>query len=194
MFNTLFHYISVLLKFSSANTQTTIAEQNAIRKWSVNASVAVEIGVFEGVNTCIIAKSIADDGVIYAIDPFLKGRLGFCYGLLITKLGVRRAGLDGKVKLIEKFSTDAASEIPENIDFIFVDGDHSLKGISSDWELYSAKVVKGGVIALHDTQVPEHQSWKSTMDSVGYYNRVIQHDERFEKIESIDSLTILRRI
>lgn len=194
MFKTLFHYISVLLKFSSANTQTTIAEQNAIRKWSVNASVAVEIGVFEGVNTCIIAESIADDGVIYAIDPFLKGRLGFCYGLLITKLGVRRAGLDGKVKLIEKFSTDAASEIPENIDFIFVDGDHSLKGISSDWELYSAKVVKGGVIALHDTQVPEHQSWKSTMDSVGYYNQVIQHDERFEKIESIDSLTILRRI
>lgn len=194
MFKTLFHYISVLLKFSSANTQTTLAEQDAIRKWSENASTAVEIGVFEGVNTCVIASSISENGILYAIDPFLKGRLGLCYGLFITNLGIQRAGLEKKIKLIEKYSAEAAKEIPENIDFIFVDGDHSLAGITSDWELYSSKVSKGGVIALHDTQVPAHQSWKSTMDSVKFYNTTIQYDGRFEQVDSVDSLIILRRL
>lgn len=37
------------------------------------------------------------------------------------------------------------------VDFLFIDGDHSLLGVFKDWEMYVPIVRKGGIIALHDT-------------------------------------------
>ena len=37
------------------------------------------------------------------------------------------------------------------VDFLFIDGDHSLAGARNDWGKYAPLVRKGGVIAFHDT-------------------------------------------
>ena len=39
--------------------------------------------------------------------------------------------------------------LPE-IDFLFIDGDHSYDGVVTDWKLYSPLVKKGGVVVFHD--------------------------------------------
>ena len=39
----------------------------------------------------------------------------------------------------------------EPVDFLFIDGDHSIDGARNDWEKYSPLVRNGGVIAFHDT-------------------------------------------
>ncbi len=39
------------------------------------------------------------------------------------------------------------------IDFLFIDGDHSYEGVKKDYELYSPFVRKGGIIAFHDIAV-----------------------------------------
>ena len=36
------------------------------------------------------------------------------------------------------------------LDFLFIDGDHSYEGVKQDYELYSPLVKKGGIIAFHD--------------------------------------------
>ncbi len=36
------------------------------------------------------------------------------------------------------------------LDFLFIDGDHSYEGIKRDFEMYSPLVKKGGIIAFHD--------------------------------------------
>lgn len=36
------------------------------------------------------------------------------------------------------------------IDFLFIDGDHTLEGVKRDFEMYSELVSDGGIIALHD--------------------------------------------
>ena len=36
------------------------------------------------------------------------------------------------------------------LDFLFIDGDHSYEGVRADFELYSGMVRQGGLIALHD--------------------------------------------
>jgi len=36
------------------------------------------------------------------------------------------------------------------IDFLFIDGDHSYKGVSLDYEMYSPLVRDGGIIGFHD--------------------------------------------
>lgn len=35
-------------------------------------------------------------------------------------------------------------------DFMFIDGDHSLDGVTLDWDMYSDVVRKGGIVAFHD--------------------------------------------
>ena len=39
----------------------------------------------------------------------------------------------------------------QQIDFLFIDGDHSYDGVKLDYEMYSSLVRPGGVIAFHDT-------------------------------------------
>ena len=53
-----------------ANTQTTRDERRAISEYANGKKRAVEIGIYEGVNTCIIAEAIQNEGTLYAIDPF----------------------------------------------------------------------------------------------------------------------------
>jgi len=43
----------------------------------------------------------------------------------------------------------------EQLDFLFIDGDHSYPGVKRDFELYSQLVRKNGIIALHDIVVTE---------------------------------------
>lgn len=35
-------------------------------------------------------------------------------------------------------------------DVLFIDGDHSLAGVTADWENYASRVRPGGVVAFHD--------------------------------------------
>ncbi len=48
-----------------------------------------------------------------------------------------------------KYLTDPINNIGL-FDFMFIDGDHSLEGVTKDWEMYSPLIKKGGIIAFHD--------------------------------------------
>jgi predicted O-methyltransferase YrrM len=190
----LLHYIKVSLGFESAETQTTANEKKLIAEYSNGAKTAVELGVFEGVNTLTIAASLASDGSLYAVDPFTKGRLGLCYGKLICKSQLTKHKLQEKVKFLEMLSFDAVMHISEPIDFIFVDGDHSLDGVKRDWADWSPKVKKGGYIALHDTSVPKHDARVQELGSYQYFQSHISKDTRFKKVAEVDSLNILQKV
>jgi predicted O-methyltransferase YrrM len=43
----------------------------------------------------------------------------------------------------------------KKLDFLFIDGDHSYKGVKKDFEMYSPLVRKGGIIAFHDI-IPDY--------------------------------------
>jgi predicted O-methyltransferase YrrM len=46
----------------------------------------------------------------------------------------------------------------QNLDFLFIDGDHTYKGVKEDFEMYSPLVRKGGVIAFHDITKHPHSN------------------------------------
>ena len=91
-------------------------------------------------------------------------------------------------------SDKAVNQIKENVEFIFIDGDHSLEGIQKDWDIYSVKVVKGGFILLHDTTIPKHDSNVANLASYNFFDSTIKYDKRFEIIETVDSLNVLKRL
>ena len=154
----------------------------------------MEIGVYEAVNTVTIAKVISNEAVFFAIDPFFKSKLGLCYYKWITQLNLLRNKISYKVKIVEAFSYEAAKNIDNKIDFIFVDGDHSYEGIQKDWNMYSEKVIIGGYILLHDTSVPSFDPSRAYLGSIPFFNEVISKDSRFKTVDTIDSLNILQRI
>jgi hypothetical protein len=194
MLKNFLHYFKFKFGLEKPQTQTTELERIEISKFASSSRIAVEIGVFEGVNTCTIASSIDKNGILYGIDPFTKGRLGLCYGKLITLLNLRRNKLINKVKLIDKLSFDATNDVPNEIDFIFIDGDHSFDGFKKDWIDWSRKVKIGGIVALHDTEIPKHDLTVSNLGCFKYYKEFITKDSRYLHLKTIDSLNVLKRI
>ena len=52
-------------------------------------------------------------------------------------------------------------ELCPQVDFLFIDGDHSYEGVKADYENYGALVRKGGIIAFHDVcRDPRVGVWK----------------------------------
>lgn len=191
--NALFHFIGCLIGFDKPHSQTTENEKKAITKYAAGSKCAVEIGVYEGVNTTNIAKTIGSGSILYAIDPFVKGRLGICYYEKIAKQQVRKNKVGDRIQFIQAFSAEAAPLVPAQIDFIFIDGDHSVEGIKKDWELYAPKIRPGGYMLLHDTRIPAHDPSVAGLGSHQYFESVIKYDPGFTLVDAIDSLSVLRR-
>lgn len=193
--NALIHYLRFSIGLDKPHTQTTARERDTIAKYAKGCRKCVEIGVYEGINTVTIAKAIMDieNSQLFAIDPFFKGRLGVCYHEKIAKRLAKRNGVYDRIEWLPFFSFDAVDKVPGNVDFIFVDGDHSLEGISRDWQDWGPKLSTNGILALHDTAIPEHDASVSTLGSYKFFNEVIVSDPGFELLETVDSLNILRK-
>ncbi len=190
---TIIHVFRYFLGFEAAHTQTTVAERECLAKFANGKHKLVEIGVYEGATTHLLANQLINDAVLYAIDPFIPGRLGICWGRWIAKREVKKSSHENQVHFIEKYSHEAISDVDDIFDFIFIDGDHSIEGITRDWSDWSHCVQPGGIIALHDTRVHDYNPRVSELGSFMYFESHIRHDPRFELIHQVDSLSILQR-
>ena len=98
------------------------------------------------------------------------------------------------MRFVTMLSWEACRSLAGTFDFVFVDGDHSLEGITRDWNDWAGRVDPGGTIALHDTRVPDHDPSIAELGSVSYFDSHIRHDPRFELVEQTDSLSVLQRV
>lgn len=213
-FRTLFHALKFFLRIEEPGTQLTLGEIALIKKYAQDKPRCVEIGVYEGATTAVIAKSMERSGILFAIDPFFKGKLSICWGKIIAKTHLKRAGVYQKVKLIEKLSYKATSDIGGDIDFCFIDGDHRLQAFRRDWNDWSRKIKKDGYIALHDiaftpleSPVPLQNSFltgftseiqQRNPDAVRFLQDIpefgsAEFGSAFELVEHVDSLAIFKR-
>ena len=103
----------------------------------------VEIGVAAGENANTIL-SFLNIEKIYLIDPYV-GRPDM---MLEVKNYLKKFGK--KIVFITKNSLEAVGDIPDNLDFIYIDGNHDYEFIKDDIRLYYDKVRSGGVFGGHD--------------------------------------------
>ena len=111
--------------------------------------VGVEIGVAHGHNAKTVLTALPNIKRLYLIDPWsmYSGSNDKIYKYAQKNLRI----FSGKTKFIQKFSNDAVNDIPNNVDFIYIDGDkHTYKQAIGDIEKYYPKVRKGGVLGGHD--------------------------------------------
>jgi predicted O-methyltransferase YrrM len=192
MINSL-HYFKYVAGFAKPLTQTSKAERQALREFASGKKRLAEVGVFHGVNTSSFREVMAADAVLIAIDPFHRpffGIRGYGWARRIAHREVSRIKR-GSVVWIEDtgknapLRTELLDLLP--VDFIFIDGDHSWEGLKGDWESWSPRVALNGIVALHDSFNC------GGAGSERFTTEVILHDQRYERLRAIDSLTILRR-
>ena len=125
-------------------------------------NVIVEIGSARGRSTCALALACRLNGVgrVYAIDPHTInpwteiGTGGSTEAFLRERL--RDYRLDEWCDVIVGTSADAAKTWSTQVDLLFVDGDHSLDGVRSDFELFRPWLAPNALVVFHDTAWSHH--------------------------------------
>jgi MMP 1-O-methyltransferase len=122
-------------------------------------SVVVEIGSWKGKSTYCLAMGLKA-GKVFAIDPFnAEGEPGSKEIYEQTRgdqplleqfrQTFEENGLSQKVEPKMGYSSLFIGEFPV-IDFLFIDGDHSIPGCDFDFTHYAPKIKEGGFLAFHD--------------------------------------------
>ena len=116
--------------------------------------VVVEIGTQRGSNARSICNNL-NVKTIYCVDPYggySELRQGKIYDYNSSRfLKVALCRLKKyPAKFILKESREAADYVPNNVDFIYIDGNHDYAYCLDDIERYYAKLRPGGVLAGHD--------------------------------------------
>jgi predicted O-methyltransferase YrrM len=196
MSGVLVHFLRWNLGLAKAETQTRPAERDCLVEHSAGRRVLAEIGVWHGVTTACLRAVMASDGVLYAIDPYPVGRLGFSMQRRIARAEVRRVP-NGRVEWIRATGAEAARTLAQSVigklEFAFIDGDHSYEGLKKDWEEWAGLIAPGGVVGLHDSRPTPNRPIHDA-GSVRYTREVIHSDPRFEVVDEVESLTVLRRV
>jgi hypothetical protein len=178
-----------------AETQTSVAERDCMCRHARGRKRLAEIGVWHAVTTRLLCEHMAPDGVVLAIDPYRPGPFGFN-----TQRVIARHNLTGippeRVRWLRMTGVEAAGAAEtaalDGIEFLFIDGDHTYQGLRADWEAWSPLLVPGGCVALHDS-CSSRDVHIDDAGSVIYTRDVIVKDSRFEVVEVVDTLTVVRR-
>ena len=136
-----------------------------LRSFIINfkPKVCLEIGCFIGVSTLWTAAALADNGggVLHTVDHY-GDKLPFgrqTYLFHPDALGYIRARLE-EADLADynvQHPGDSVfvggqydALIGETLDFLFIDGDHTVQGATADFALYEPHLREGGYLLLHD--------------------------------------------
>jgi len=184
------HYIAWTCGLADAETQTTQAERDCLVRHARGRRRLVEIGVWHGVTTRRLRIAMDPEGTLMAVDPFPAGRLGFSLQRRIAHHEVGQIE-NGRVSWVRATGAEAARG-HSPVDFVFIDGDHSEQGLLADWNAWSPLIEEGGVVALHDSR-SSNDRLIDDAGSVKVTNEVILPDRRFELIDAVDTLTVLKR-
>lgn len=124
------------------------------------ACSAVEIGVNKG-EYLFSMVSYCPKVFWFGVDPYtqyetyshlitINPKEGWSnmYATLIQKISSHPAY--NRIRLVRKKSADALDEAVDNLDFVYIDGNHSYDAVMEDITLWEPKVRPGGILAGHD--------------------------------------------
>lgn len=160
-------------------------------------STVVEIGSWKGKSTYCLAKGIRS-GTIYAIDPFNSdGETGskevYQERAMNTDLlsefnsNMASRGVTEKVKPKKGYSSDFVTEFSA-IDFLFIDGDHSIDGAAFDFNQFGPLLKAGGFIAFHD-----YDSKRPDFGPTYVVENLVKKSGNYQMIGLFDTLWLARK-
>jgi cephalosporin hydroxylase len=119
---------------------------------NLNPKVIIEVGTARG-GTLFLFARVANPEMILSIDLSLfKRGYEFWKIPLFNSFGKKHV-----IKLInaDSHNVETLARVRtllkgKEVDFLFIDGDHTYQGVKKDFQNYSSLVRKGGIVAFHD--------------------------------------------
>lgn len=117
----------------------------------------VEIGTFEGKHAESILKELKTER-FFVVDPYddysdyaeSEPRTVTRLKKAQEKAKERLKDYSDKITWIKKNSDKAVSDIPDDLDFVYIDGNHEYEYVLKDMENYYNKLKTNGILAGHD--------------------------------------------
>ncbi len=103
---------------------------------------------------------------------------------------IEKSKLDKFVIPIVSTSEEAYQDFTLNFDMIFIDGGHSEKAAQKDYELWSQRITKGGLLAIHDVFPNPEDGGRPPYN---IYRRALESGN-FKKLEMIKTLGLLMKV
>ncbi len=150
----------------------------------IKALVGVELGVAWGVNAAFILESMQHLDTLYLVDSYPTFRDGnsrdgkkYSYANFRNVMLQRIAKFGKRAVYIDADTVAAATQIPDNLDFVYIDACHCYENVAAEIATYYPKVRSGGYIGGHDV------NFSGVMRAVGEFAEANRLQPRVEGID-----------
>lgn len=127
--------------------------------------ICVEIGAFKGRSSCFIAAGLKKSAKLYSVDTFQSTAMGkMGEGETLNDFIKNTSFLRKNVIPLVGMSEEIAKNWSEEIDFLWIDGDHSYEGVKKDIEGWVKFLKSGRKVAFHD--YPNAEGVRKAIDDV----------------------------
>lgn len=193
--NVLSHFLLWKIGFAKPWTWYSVPECECLERYARGKKRLAEIGCWQGVNTGRIRGAMAPDAVLYAVDPYPSGRLGFNAAKIIARQEVGKTK-NGKVRWLEMTDLEAAREIKQRgegpLDFIFSDSLNTYDGLKETWEAWSPLAANRGIYIIANSFSAPGRGIEAA-GSVAFTREKILADSRFRMVETVGTFTVLEK-
>ena len=146
-------------------------------------SVGVEIGTRKGYSaeTILQCENVSK---VYLVDPyksFLKDKSQHAFDRYLKRAARRLSKFGDRATFVRQTSMDAIPIVNEQLDFVYIDGNHEYSFVKNDVNEWANKLKSGSLCFGHDWVDESHMDF----DSLGGVRQAILEfvDERGEEIE-----------
>lgn len=156
----------------------------------------VEIGSWQGRSTSFLARAAKEsgNGKFYAIDHF-KGNVGKEHFYKVSRddlsdlktvflSNMESVGLSGDINLLDMDNSSAAEKLAgTRIRFLFIDGDHTKRGVEKDISLFFPMLTERAIVAFDDFSA----NFPELVDAV---DALLEH-RKFSRVTSYENTLIV---
>jgi len=155
---------------------------------ALGSGLYVELGTFRGRSACLLTDSIQylPNSKLITVDLFdqrlIRGKFKYKHTDLYDHVVeiFKSKGFDKYIEIVKAHTAEAAALFDRSFIFLFIDADHSYEGVRADFDAWSDKLLPGGIVAFHD----------SNLDGVAKFHSEIN---RWEEFDRVDTLSVWRR-
>ena len=198
--NATFDFIKYILGARKAFTHDTPDELRFLSQLADNKVCVIEVGVFEGVASSYLCRTMDPNGLLYLVDPYFKELkiekiLRFSRTELIAKRTLRpwRA----RVSFVKDTSINAANQLKlgDTADLIFIDARHDYVSVLEDFRCWASVLSNNGMIAFHDSRECEARpDLNRSVGPVQLCNEIAQGKHgNWKIVDHVDSITVISK-
>jgi hypothetical protein len=164
-----------------------MAKDRSVRRWHVLLAafskvfgdqkiVGAEVGVWKADTSVRLLNGASNLTKLYCIDPYrsFSEQVYRCrrsktwdpekWEALYQSVRRKLQRFGGRVELIRNTSKKGAIQVPNDLDFVFIDGNHAYEYVLQDIGIWEPKVRPGGIVSGHDYGSKFHWGVQKAVD------------------------------